>query len=284
MEGILSTRPGSHRRRLPSWPSSRQRNSRKSSGEPSTNSAPGTSRVRLDTADRRALVHAMRGLPVTQAGRLIQASCTEGRRTGRHRRRLPPHGEGRSARFRARARGGSFGRDPRLGRWDGSAGDEGDGGASHRLLGRFLRWMQDRPPGVFVVATANDVASLPAEFLRKGRFDEIFFVDLPRLDQRREIFRLHLTKRHREPRRFRSAVTGRRFRGLIRSRDRGRRGRRALPRVRSRARVHHRRDPGRDAIDPASVTDSCRGDRPSPSLGVRPNDTCLKSASGVGLP
>src|SRR6266498_1122436 len=134
------------------------------------------------------------GAPVTQAGRLIQASCTEGRRTGRHRRRLPPHGEGRSARFRARARGGSFGRDPRLGRWDGSAGDEGDGGASHRLLGRFLRWMQDRPPGVFVVATANDVASLPAEFLRKGRFDEIFFVDLPRLDQRREIFRLHLTK------------------------------------------------------------------------------------------
>src|SRR6266540_1914774 len=68
MEGILSTRPGSHRRRLPSWPSSRQRNSRKSSGEPSTNSAPGTSRVRLDTADRRALVHAMRGLPSRRPG------------------------------------------------------------------------------------------------------------------------------------------------------------------------------------------------------------------------
>jgi SpoVK/Ycf46/Vps4 family AAA+-type ATPase len=59
--------------------------------------------------------------------------------------------------------------------------------------------MQDRPPGVFVVATANDVGALLPEFLRKGRFDEIFFVDLPRLDQRREILRLHLAKRHRDP-------------------------------------------------------------------------------------
>lgn len=80
-----------------------------------------------------------------------------------------------------------------------SSGGEGDGGASQRLLGTFLRWMQDRPPGLFVVATANDVAALPPEFLRKGRFDEIFFVDLPRLDQRREIFRLHLSNRHRDP-------------------------------------------------------------------------------------
>jgi SpoVK/Ycf46/Vps4 family AAA+-type ATPase len=83
-----------------------------------------------------------------------------------------------------------------------SSGGEGDGGASQRLFGTFLRWMQDRPPGVFVVATANDVAALPPEFLRKGRFDEIFFVDLPRLEQRREIFRLHLAKRHRNPATF----------------------------------------------------------------------------------
>lgn len=60
-----------------------------------------------------------------------------------------------------------------------ATGGSADGGVSTRLLGSYLRWMQDRPDGVFVIATANDVRSLPPEFLRKGRFDEIFFVDLP---------------------------------------------------------------------------------------------------------
>jgi SpoVK/Ycf46/Vps4 family AAA+-type ATPase len=55
------------------------------------------------------------------------------------------------------------------------------------------------PLVIFIVGTANDVASLPPEFLRKGRFDEIFFVDLPGTDQRQEIFRLHLANRHRDP-------------------------------------------------------------------------------------
>ena len=54
-----------------------------------------------------------------------------------------------------------------------------DGGVSQRILGSFLSWMQERTGDVFVVATANDIQSLPPEFLRKGRFDEIFFVDLP---------------------------------------------------------------------------------------------------------
>ena len=67
-----------------------------------------------------------------------------------------------------------------------------DGGVSTRLLGTFLRWMQDRPDGVFVVATANDVRSLPTEFLRKGRFDEIFFVDLPTAAARRQVLDIHL--------------------------------------------------------------------------------------------
>jgi len=80
-----------------------------------------------------------------------------------------------------------------------SSGGEGDGGASQRLLGTFLRWMQDRPPGIFVVATANDVVALPPEFLRKGRFDELFFVNLPGPEERREIFRLHLSRRSRKP-------------------------------------------------------------------------------------
>ncbi|HUF12938.1 MAG TPA: AAA family ATPase [Longimicrobiales bacterium] len=76
-----------------------------------------------------------------------------------------------------------------------AAGGE-DGGVSQRVLGGFLSWMQDRTGDVFVVATANDVARLPAEFLRKGRFDEIFFVDLPDEATRAEIFRIHLERRN----------------------------------------------------------------------------------------
>ena len=75
-----------------------------------------------------------------------------------------------------------------------SGGGE-DGGTSQRILGSFLTWMQDRTGDVFVVATANDISRLPAEFLRKGRFDEIFFVDLPDEATRAEIFRIHLGNR-----------------------------------------------------------------------------------------
>ena len=82
------------------------------------------------------------------------------------------------------------------------AGTDGDGGVGQRVLGTFLRWMQDRPAGVFVIATANQVLDLPPEFLRKGRFDEVFFVDLPGETERAEIFRLHLAKRHRDPSKF----------------------------------------------------------------------------------
>jgi hypothetical protein len=80
-----------------------------------------------------------------------------------------------------------------------AAGGEGDGGVSRRLLGTFLRWLQERGPGVFVVATANDVLSLPPEFLRKGRFDEVFFVDLPDAEARAEILTAHLASRDRDP-------------------------------------------------------------------------------------
>jgi len=73
-----------------------------------------------------------------------------------------------------------------------------DGGVTQRILGTFLSWLQDRRGDVFVVATANDVQRLPAEFLRKGRFDEVFFVDLPDVGTRREIFRIHLEKRGHE--------------------------------------------------------------------------------------
>ena len=73
-----------------------------------------------------------------------------------------------------------------------------DGGVAQRVLGSFLSWMQDRKKDVFVVATANDVSTLPPEFLRKGRFDEIFFVDLPDRKVRQDIFRIHLERRERE--------------------------------------------------------------------------------------
>ncbi len=70
-----------------------------------------------------------------------------------------------------------------------------DEGVSRRVLGYLLTWMAERKAPVFLVATANDVTALPAELLRKGRFDEVFFVDLPNAETREEIFRLHLARR-----------------------------------------------------------------------------------------
>ncbi|MCW5571907.1 MAG: AAA family ATPase [Steroidobacteraceae bacterium] len=75
-----------------------------------------------------------------------------------------------------------------------SAG-EGDGGTGRRVLGAFLTWMAERRPQVFIVATANDVSALPPELIRKGRFDEIFFVDLPDAATRATILAIHARKR-----------------------------------------------------------------------------------------
>ena len=72
-----------------------------------------------------------------------------------------------------------------------------DGGTTSRVFGTFLSWMQDKKAPVFVIATSNDVSALPPELMRKGRFDEIFFVDLPGLSERIEIFGIHLRKRGR---------------------------------------------------------------------------------------
>jgi SpoVK/Ycf46/Vps4 family AAA+-type ATPase len=69
---------------------------------------------------------------------------------------------------------------------------EADAGLSARIFGSFLTWLQEKQAPVFVVATSNDVSSLPPELLRKGRFDEIFFVDLPDLEARKTIFAIHL--------------------------------------------------------------------------------------------
>ena len=79
---------------------------------------------------------------------------------------------------------------------------QGGGGVAARVFGSFLNWLQDKRSPVFVVATANDLSGIPPEFLRQGRFDDIFFVGLPGPAEREAIFRIHLTKRGREPARF----------------------------------------------------------------------------------
>jgi len=74
-----------------------------------------------------------------------------------------------------------------------------DGGLSQRMFGTLLSWMQDHREPIFIVATANDISALPPELMRKGRFDEVFFVDLPSVDARRQIFGIHLQRRNRDP-------------------------------------------------------------------------------------
>ncbi len=83
-----------------------------------------------------------------------------------------------------------------------SASGDADAGLSQRLLATLLTWMQDREGGVFLAATSNNISALPPEMLRKGRFDEIFFVDLPDADARAALFVLHLKKRGRDPAAF----------------------------------------------------------------------------------
>ena len=77
-----------------------------------------------------------------------------------------------------------------------------DGGTTARVFGTFLTWLSEKNTPVFVVATANDVSQLPPELLRKGRLDEIFYVDLPSKEERAEIFRIHLVKRKRNSDQF----------------------------------------------------------------------------------
>ncbi|GFE60737.1 AAA family ATPase [Geobacter sp. AOG2] len=81
-------------------------------------------------------------------------------------------------------------------------GFKSEGGAASRVLGNFLTWMQEKREPVFVAATANAIEMLPAEVLRKGRFDEIFYVGLPDTTAREQIFRIHLAKRQVEPASF----------------------------------------------------------------------------------
>jgi len=83
-----------------------------------------------------------------------------------------------------------------------ASSNRSDAGTAARVFGTFLTWMQEKTAPVFTVATANDISTLPPETLRKGRFDEIFFIDLPNEKERREIWAIHLRKRNRPTERF----------------------------------------------------------------------------------
>jgi len=81
----------------------------------------------------------------------------------------------------------------------GTRGADSDAGTSSRVFGTFLTWLQEKTAPVFVIATANNISTLPPELLRKGRLDEIFFVDLPTPEERQAIFEIHLRTRRRDP-------------------------------------------------------------------------------------
>ena len=83
-----------------------------------------------------------------------------------------------------------------------------DAGVTSRVFGTLITWLQEKTAPVFVVATANDVSALPPELLRKGRFDEIFFVDLPGAAERQDILSIHLRKRRRDPESFNLELLG----------------------------------------------------------------------------
>ena len=88
----------------------------------------------------------------------------------------------------------------------GIAGRGGETGTTQRVLGTFLTWIAEKESQVFVVATANDITALPPELVRKGRFDEIFFVDLPSAETRAAILRIHLQRRDQDPDKFDTAA------------------------------------------------------------------------------
>ena len=89
-----------------------------------------------------------------------------------------------------------------------ASADSADGGLSQRMFGTLLSWMQDHRHPIFLIATANDVSALPPELMRKGRFDEVFFVDLPPTTAREQIFAVHLRRRKRDPGQFDLALLG----------------------------------------------------------------------------
>ena len=156
----------------------------------------------------------------------------------------------------------------------GFASGDTDGGATRRVLGAFLTWLAEKNSRVFVVATANDISALPPELIRKGRFDEIFFVDLPDAGTRAEILRIHATQRGIAL--DESTLEGAR-RGLRRIRgsgDRAGRGGNALYGAREKCRARCRATRRRNCRNsPAGSGHGGKG-RGAARLGRRPHGTC----------
>ena len=134
------------------------------------------------------------------------------------------------------------------------AGSQGsgatDGGTTARVFGTFLTWLSEKTAPVFVVATANDISQLPPELLRKGRLDEIFFVDLPSQEERKDIFRIHLNRRGRDGGQVRFGGAGRGQQGLQRRGNRGGHQQRPLRRVLRQTGNHDRIRPERPCPKP----------------------------------
>ncbi len=128
---------------------------------------------------------------------------------------------------------------------------EGDSGVSRRVLGTFLTWLAEQRSRIFVVATANDIAALPPELIRKGRFDEIFFVDLPGKDARADIIAIHSRKRGLVLEPAGAGRARRPLREFLRRGDRTGHRRGALQRACREAAGHRGHDRARDAKHPA---------------------------------
>ncbi len=156
-------------------------------------------------------------------------------------------------------------------------------GRSQRVLGSLLTWQQEKTAPVFLVATANDVAALPPEMLRKGRFDEIFFVDLPDVHERQEISADPPQSPRPPLRRRRPRRPGRAHRVLLRRRDRAGRHQRHVHRLRRRARDRGRRPGVRRQRDHPAVPHLRRRDQSAARMGPRTRPGRLPGAQGPGL-
>ena len=148
---------------------------------------------------------------------------------------------------------------------------ETDGGTAARVFGALLTWMQEKTAPVFVVATANRIAELPPELLRKGRFDEIFFIDLPSPRERADIFAIHLRRRGRDPVRVRRRPARARSRAASRAPRSSRRSSPASTRrsrsAASSTQAHVDRGAHRD---PPAVDHDARGHRAAARVGAHP--------------
>ena len=150
-----------------------------------------------------------------------------------------------------------------------------DAGVSSRILAAFLSWMQDRKAPVFVAATCNNVSALPPELIRKGRFDELFFVDLPNQAERKQIFAIHLKRRKRNPAEFDLDQVADCSPGIFRSRDRGRSADGAIRGIFEQTGREHARPTGCAKGDRAAIRYPVRGNPGTESLG--------QPAGGAGI-